>query len=254
MNFEKLVQEIKRQKAYAADTLEGIDPKMRAARLGRKLTAKLRLDDLFFNYREAVRPRVLFILAVGEGSDQFAKMAKETEADVSSLPFDSLVQKMTEKTDKRLYEKGERNSTVLDVGNRILAEVALELGVRSYNFMNFKQQYEGRSSKAEDVYDLYFRAIKDQVGSEMLALYLADHASRLAFKENFDGKVYPLIVTVRPDMLDIARSAFAKSGNMYRIVAVNTKIKDSAANLEEVNEESVVKALIKVRKSLSKEK
>lgn len=246
----KLIEEIKRQRKFAADTLEDATPQTINSRKSRKQNAALRLQDLFFDYRQAVRPKVFAIVVIGSGADEFEKISSSI-AGLQGLDSDALYEHLVSKIDERLLARGEQNSYLIEVASRYLEDAAQELGVRSYPQLIYNQRYDGRTSTREEAIKLVKRVITEQVGSEMSALFLIDHAVRIAYQHDIDAKVHPLLVKVKDEKsLQSLLSGLKSLGNKSIVVSAGESSANVEMKLDEVNEKSVLDILKKIKKKI----
>jgi len=253
MKFESIIEEITRQKNYAADSLEDASPQTINARRSRKDNAKARLDELFFSYRQEVRQRIFAIMVIGDGTDSFDAIA-ESKTGLNSLEGDALYDALASKLDSRLLEKGERNAYILDVASRYIEDAAIDMGIKSYNQLTYKQSYDGKTTSVSEAKNLIKKAMVEQIGEEMNALFILDTASRLAFSEDFSGKIYPIMIKVRNEnSLQELTSSLSSFGIRSILVATgDAKPGKDGIKIKEINEESVMDVLKKIKQKASK--
>jgi hypothetical protein len=248
--MEDLIEEIKRQRKYAADTLEDATPQTINARKSRKQNAALRLQDLFFEYRKQVRSKVFVIAVVGDGIDEFEKTSLEI-AGLQSLESDAFYRQLVSKIDDRLLARGEQNAYLIEVASRYLEDAATELGVQSYKQIVFNQKYDGRTSTREEAVKLIKRVMIDQVGEEMASLFIIDHAVRFAYENELEAKVHPILVKVRDEKnLQSLLSGLKILGNKSIVVSAGQSSVSAEMKIDEVNEKSVLETLKKIKKKL----
>lgn len=248
--MEDLIEEIKRQRKYAADTLEDATPQTINARKSRKQNAALRLQDLFFEYRKQVRSKVFVIAVVGDGIDEFEKTSLEI-AGLQSLESDAFYRQLVSKIDDRLLARGEQNAYLIEVASRYLEDAATELGVQSYGQIVFNQKYDGRTSTREEAVKLIKRVMIDQVGEEMASLFIIDHAVRFAYENELEAKVHPILVKVRDEKnLQSLLSGLKILGNKSIVVSAGQSSVSAEMKIDEVNEKSVLETLKKIKKKL----
>lgn len=248
--MQDLIEEIKRQRKFAADTLEDATPQTIKARKDRKRNAALRLQDLFFDYRQQIRPKVFIIAAIGDGIDEFEKLSTDI-AGLQGLESDAFYHHLVSKIDDRLLDGRTQNSYIIDVVSRILEEVVSDLGVVSYNQIFFNQKYDGKISSREDVLKLVKRVIDEQVGEEMASLFIIDKAVRYAFEHELEAKVHPFLVKVRNEKnLQSLLSGLKTLGNKSIVVSVGKSPVEGELKVGEVNEKTVLDALKKIKKKI----
>jgi nitrogenase subunit NifH len=248
MKFDQIVEEIKKQRKYAADSLEGANPQTIRARQGRKQNAKSRLQDLFFDYRQEVRSRVLVMAIVGSHVDEFVSQADAVQGGLPSMEGTALYKKLAEKLDKRLLEKGETSNYVLETISSYLEDAAIDMGVKSYNQLVYKSKYQKRITSVEVAENFIKDVISEQIGPDMNALFVLDSASRLAFEEDFSGKVYPILVKVRDEeSLKNLISGLKTYGAKAIVVSTDESSDPDVVVAEGLDEDSVIETLKKVK-------
>lgn len=246
----ELIEEIKQQRKFASDNLSDATPQTMNSRIGRKRHAAMRLDELFFEYRKLFRDRVFAIIAIGEQVEEFEKISSSI-AGLISLEYDSLFNQIASKIDKRLLEKGESSGYVLEVASRYLEDTALELGVMSYNQIIYKDKYSGKISTTEEAAELIKRAINEQVGEDLAALFVVDHAIRLAFELDLESKTHPILVKVKNEKdLQSLLLGLKKLGNRSMVVSAGNSPVEAEFKTEEVSEKTVLETLKKIKKKL----
>lgn len=253
MSLQKLVEEVKKQKAYANDDLSNATPQTRIPREGRKRAAQMRLEELFFQYRNEIRSRILAILVTGDGADEFGAIAKNSDAKLDSIEGDLLYSSLSEELDERLLGASGSASVVLDVASRYLEDVALEIGVKEYNQLIYKSKYQSVVKNREDAKKLIREAVLEQIGAEMNALTVLSVAANIAYNENFDGKLFPIMVKARnEENLQELRNALSSMGSKAIVISTGSSKVEDSIKVKEVDEESVLEALKKVKQKASK--
>jgi hypothetical protein len=249
--MDKLIEEIKRQRQFAEDTLEDATPQTINARRSRKRNAQLRLQDLFFEYRQAVRSKVFAIIVSGSEADEFERIASSI-AKLQGLDADALYEELISKMDQRLFEQKEQNAYLIEIAARYLEDIAKDIGVLSYPQIIYNQKYDGRTSTRQEAFKLIKRVIEEQVGAEMAAIFLIDHAVRRAYEHDIDAKVHPLLIKVKDDgqSLPTLLSSLKTLGNKSIVVSAGKSSVDAEMKLDEVNEKSVLDILKKIKKKL----
>ena len=251
MNFKQLTEEIKKQKQYASDDLRDANPQTLRNRIGRKNTAKLKIRDLFFEYRQILRSKVFAIAVVGENIAQFEAIAKENYTAFDILEEGDFYKHLVSLVDKNTIEKGETNKYLVDVMSRVLELTAQEIGIRSYTMPIYKDKFQGRSKGAQEIEDLFRRVIQDQVGDEMSAYFLLDKAARLAFDRVHEDPILPILIKVNSvNNLQGLISSLSKAKTPVTIIDTGSSEEvTGAVKLESVDEESVQKAFNSIFKN-----
>lgn len=252
MNLKQLTEEIKRQKQYASDDLKDANPRTIKNRIGRKNTAKLKIQDLFFEYRQLLRSKVYAIAVVGDNIAQLEAIARENYTAFDVLEESAFYKHLVSLVDKNTVQNGERNKYLVDVLSRILETTAQEIGIRSYVMPIYKSNYEGKSKGAQEIEAFFRRVVQDQVGEEMSAYFLLDKAARLAFDRVHDEPILPILVKV--DSLNNLQglvSSLAKAKTPVTIIDTGSAEEVAGAvKLEGLDEESVQKAFNSIFKNI----
>jgi len=249
-DFQKLIEEIKEQRKFAADTLEDATPQTINARMGRKRSAIARLEDLYFKYRNLIRSKVFVIAAIGNQVDEFEKISTEIsglQAFDSNAFYDYLISKM----DEKIFTSNLRNVYVIDVLSRALEDVAIEIGIQSYNQIIFNQKYDGVTSSREEALNLAKRVIEEQVGEEMASIFIIDRVVKFAFEHDLEAKIYPVLVKVSDEKnLQSLLSGLKILGNSSIVVSAGKSSVSGDIKIDEVNEKTVLEALKKIKKKI----
>lgn len=253
MKFEELVEEIKKQRKFAEDTLSDVTPATARPRSERKKAAKLKLEDLFFKYRQEVRNRILPILVIGEEAQEFAKIAKESKANTGSFRADALYEAITSAIDSKRLARGENAAYIVETATAVLAELAIEAGIASYKMPVYLSKYQEKINSRQKAKMLITRLLNEQVGSEINLFYILDKAARLAYEEGFSGSLYPILLTAEnEEVVPELKKSFTILKLPSIVVSVGkTKIEDSI-NVKKVDEESVLETLKKLKIKLKK--
>lgn len=255
MSFEKIIEEIKKQKKFALEDLTDVPRLMLNSKKSRKEVAKLRLSDLFFDYRKHMNNRLLAIVVAGSRANEFQAAVDQTEAKMPSFDGDSLYAFLASKLDSRMLQRGENANYVLDVVSRLLEDTASEIGIGSYNQMIYKNKYPAKIKSAQEAQDFIKEVMREQVGPEMNTFFLLDKAARLAFEEEFEGKFYPVMIKASDEQnLKDLYSSLSSLGNRVIVVSTDEGLaKDLNPILaEEITEKSVMSVLKKVKQKASK--
>lgn len=250
MNLQEVIAEIKKQRGYAQDTLSDANPKTINARKGRKEIAKNKLDELFFEFRKQVLSSIVPVVVIGKEAKKFLDIAKE-ETGLEYLDANVLYSSLASKLDQKVLARGKESSAfVLEVSSNYLEDTATEIGIASYPRLLYKNKYEGFVKNQEEATLLIKRAMLEQIGPEMNALFILDHAARLAFKD-IDSKMFPVGVAVESEQdVNNVVTSLQKTGNNVLIISLDENIEGTVSVSGEINSESVLEALKQVRSDL----
>lgn len=248
MNLKQLVEDIKRQRNYASDTLEDATDKTINARRSRKASAASRLEELLYDYRQMVRPLVMPLIVTGDQAQEFADLAKSGPASLDGINSNDLYTTIVDSMNQELLTRGENNTYIIEAASSILENVAIDMGVRSMPQIVYNQKYSGKTNNREEALALVQRVIDEQVGQELQSLHVLSKASKIAFNEEFDGKFFPYIVVAKTEMdLKNILSSLTLTKNKSIVISTGTKKIKSDFSVEEVNEDSVLEVLKKVK-------
>jgi hypothetical protein len=198
-----------------------------------------------------VRSKVFAIIVSGSEADEFERIASSI-AKLQGLDADALYEELISKMDQRLFEQKEQNAYLIEIAARYLEDIAKDIGVLSYPQIIYNQKYDGRTSTRQEAFKLIKRVIEEQVGAEMAAIFLIDHAVRRAYEHDIDAKVHPLLIKVKDDgqSLPTLLSSLKTLGNKSIVVSAGKSSVDAEMKLDEVNEKSVLDILKKIKKKL----
>jgi uncharacterized protein YqgV (UPF0045/DUF77 family) len=249
-NLQKLIEEIKEQKKFAADTLEDATPQTINARMGRKRSAISRLEDLYLQYRNLIRSKVFVIAAIGDQVDEFEKLSTEISG-LQSLDSDAFYHHLISKMDEKIFTSGLQNAYIIDVLSRILEEVAVEIGIQSYNQIIFNQKYDGKISSKEEALNLIKKVIEEQVGEEIASIFIIDNVVKFVFEHDLESKVHPVLVKVSNEKnLQSLLSGLKILGNSSIVVNAGKSSVSGDIKIDEVNDKTVLEALKKIKKKI----
>lgn len=251
-NLEKLAAEIKKQKRYASEDVKEGETATLNARKARKQQAKGRLDDLYVEYKKALVPNLVFVLAYGSGAESFASISKE-EGNTDAVSADALYEDLAGRVDSRLLTNS--SSSIFDSLSRHLSDIANEIGVSSYPYVRYSSKYSAKVKNKEDVLGMAKTMINEDVGAEIVGLYAAEKATRNAMEQDFDGKVYPVVVYLKDATLAKAiKEGLSKIGARTYAVAVGSVGKGNSAKptlkLDKADNENVIEALKQIKNKI----
>lgn len=249
--LDTVVEEIKKQRGYLNDDLSDADERTIRGRQGRKRAAAIALDYLFFDFRDLVRNKVSVLFVAGDQSEQFTKLAKETTG-TDNIQAEALYDQLVSKLDKSIIERSRENSAyVIEVGMKYLQDAAIDLGIKSMPLPVYNQKYETQISSLEDAKQLLKRVIREQIGPELQMLFIIDHAARIFYKENVEGKFFPIVVTVK-NSNELNEAIFSLSALRNKHIVIGAGQTDASVdvNLDEVNEEQVLETLKQIKTKL----
>lgn len=194
MNLESLVKEIKKNKKYADEVIEGGNPATYTIRMGRKLSAKGRLEELYTQYRLDVRPNLVFIIPIGSEAQNFIDLASQNNMVVARA--DDFYEDLAKRIPGVFYNGKQSMRELVDVLSRHLEDKAVEVGVRSYPAIVYQSKYSKKIKGKEELLKFVKKVINEDVGPEMVAAQLLDAAARSAMEIDFCKGKLPVIVSL----------------------------------------------------------
>lgn len=249
--LESVVEEIIKQRRYRDDDLSNADEKTINARRGRKRSAEIALDYLFFDFRDAVRSKVGVIFVAGDQSDEFVRIAQEV-AGLDSINSEALYDQLTSKLDTSVIEGGRESAAyVMETAVKYLQDAAIDMGIKSMPGPVYNQKYETKIRTLPEAKQLIKRVITEQIGAELQMMFVIDHASRVFYKENVESKHFPIIVKVQDkDSLNEAIFSLSNLKNKYTVIQAGQSDVEADVSLDEINEETITETLTTIKSKL----
>lgn len=255
MSLESLVKEIEKNKKYADEVIEGGNPATLNTRLGRKKSAKNRLEELYTQYRLDVRDHLVFIVPVGKEAEEIAALAEQGGTLVSSA--DSFYEDLANRIPPVLYNGKQTQSSLVDVFTRHLEDKANEIGVRSYPMVVYSRKYARKIKGKEELLDLIKKIINEDVGSEIVATQILDEVAKVAMKDNFSKGKLPVVVSLKDQDLveEIVKGLKTLSSNVFMVgsggkTGRGKKSNSNVIGLKSVDAEGLDEAFAEIKKQV----
>lgn len=248
MNTKELVEEIKRQFKYREDTLADATPVTMKARQQRKDMAGARLGDLFFSFRKEFLKKVRPILVVGDNAEVFSNSASK----LMGLPHhsgDALFEALVSGMEKELLNGNQSANFILEVAGRILEDAAVDIGLASYPQLIYKSSYNKAIKGPEEAKAFIKKAILEQMGYGVPALFIADKALRAAYSvDGIDQPAYPVLVSFLSEA-DLTSAMAGFQSASLNPLTVSTGDVSFSANIksEGLTDSEVISTLKQVR-------
>jgi hypothetical protein len=192
-SLNTILKEIKEKKAIVNADLDLNSPTARNMR-DRQNSAKIRIEQLQVDYRNALLNQTVFIIMYGADAE---KMAKVAEKDFGSYAVnaETLFDRIANEVPANVYAGKNASPSLFDIISHALEGVAAEAGVTSFPQPIFRNSKHGRvlGSKA-DLTTLIKQVISEDVGSELIAVHAVTATFLKALDNEFNGRVYPVVL------------------------------------------------------------
>jgi hypothetical protein len=219
MDLEKLLKTIKEKGELAKQVPEqGAHPQTFTTRFGKIKRAKNDLIELYFQYRNEIQKRALFVVLDGKkgNSDKFAEIA-ESEFDCFVSDSEEIFQEIVSGVHKAYYKNIVSSPGLFDVLMGSFNEIANRVGIIEYPMVLFDKKYLRNLKTEKDVLDLAKEAFIDKLGGELIGVYAIDKAATQGIKKEYDGNIAPILIKandkkivdkLNKDLLSLNRNTF----------------------------------------------
>jgi hypothetical protein len=255
--LEDVLERIEKAKKMAEMDLSKVDSNILVNMKGRKQRAAESLGNLYYEYKSALSPNILFILASGSGCKKLADVAEEDYA-AMSYPAEIMFEEIVSRIDTSNYVNKSMSSSVVDILSSCLEDRMIEIGVKAYPAIVYTDKYAKLLKSKDDLVTVSARMITDMVGSEIVGVDILDRVAMRAVKKSFKGKVLPVVLYSKDTAL-INKLAHAfedtltdKVFTVYSgVPSVKGGSKPTATVSGKVSKESVGKAMKKIKDLLN---
>jgi len=254
--LKNILKEIDKNKQMAATNLEEVEWNIKSTMEGQVRRAKENLKNLFYDYKNALKSRVTFIMVNGKGSKKFAEVASENYSALSYNAED-FYKEIVDKVDTVNYLGRNLSSSLVDILSSVLEETALEVGITGYPALLYKEKYAVLLDTKEDLVGVFKKMLNEEVGAEFVGLALLDKAATAAAKNSFAGSVLPIVIYSQDNgLLEALSKDFNKmlTPNVFTVTAGIASKEVSEKSLTSVtgkiSKTSVGEALKEIRKNL----
>lgn len=257
MSLTQVLAEIKNLKQYAEEDVQGGAPETLNARRGRKNQAIERLKLLKREYSKDLLRSAVFIVAAGEGRNDFATLAVEKFGCFSTDP-DTFYADLAGRVPPTLYLGREGVSNIFDVLGRHLEDKMGELDINEYNQLLFKQNYSGTLNSPEQFKALVTRAVNAQIGAEIAGIQAVASLVDSAIEREHSEKITPILLTTGDAQLalELLKDLERLTPRVFLTVTGKSskalKSVDGALVMKEASDETVQATLTEIRKNLKK--
>jgi hypothetical protein len=215
------------------------DPRTHTVKQGKIKRARQDLVDMYNTYRQNVYQKSIVILSLGEEAESFNEIA-EKEYGCYKVNGMGLFEDIADRIDKAHYTNHTVTANLFDMITDMFQESADEIGIISYPMMVFNKKYHKRLNGKQDLVNLLADVFFENVGPEVVGHYAVTKASKMAFEDDFIGKVVPVVLSIREDLAKELEKSLELIGMKVFVV-----LSDKQADKEEVG-----KKLVSIKKKL----
>lgn len=252
MSLESVVEEVKKNNKFAKETVEGGNPATLVGRIARQKSAVERLKQLYVQYKGQLKTRSLFVVATGDKAPEFAVLAQD-KADFLYGNTDDFYNDLANKIDPKLYKNPVGSSFVMDVMSRHFEDIARDLDIASYPQIICSQKFNTVIKNKDDILKLTKKVINEIVGAEVAALYVFEKLARKAFDEQFQDKIFPVMITSGADTAKAIATGFKTlNPRVFTVSAGENGLASAAHKVEDVDAKTVTETLTKIKKEVTK--
>lgn len=203
MSLKQIIEQIKVQQPLADEDVESGAAETLNARRGRQRQAVEQLKLLRDQYTQELMRSTVFILAVGDQSEEFTKLLS-TEYGAFSADPEAFYSDLAGRVNPQLYKGRESSSSMFDTLSSHLEDVALKMQIIGYPQLIFKAQYRRMLNDENDFRGLVREAINDQMGSEIVGIAAVRSVSSKAIEKGHSDKVTPIVLNVEDPNLAVS--------------------------------------------------
>ena len=254
--LKNILKEIDKNKQMASTELETVEWNVKASVEGQVRRAKENLKNLFYDYKNALKSKVIFILVNGKGSKKFADTAAKNYAGFSYNAED-FYKEIVDQVDTANYIGRKLSNSTVDILSSVLQEKALEVGISGYPALLYREKYSTLLNSKEDLVDAFKNMLNEEVGAEFVGLTLLDKAAVEAANQRFSGDRLAIVIYSQDSgLLNSLSKDFNKmlTPNVFTVTAGIASKEVSEKSLTsisgKIDKDSVGTALKEVMKNL----
>jgi len=257
MSLQNVLEEIKKVKPLAETEVEVEPVATLNGRRGRQAAAKESLKRLKRDYKGEMLRSAMFIVSVGSGREDLAKLATEDFGLFVTDP-ETFYNDLAKRVPQALYLNKAGVSNIFDVLGRHLEDKMNELDINEYNQLLFKAEYAEEIKSQEQFAGLIKRAINAQIGSEIVGIQAVESLVDEAVTRGHKDNVTPIVLTTGDTKLALSllKDLERITSRVFLLgtgeVEESLKNVDGAILLEDTSKKNVKDALKLMRKSLRK--
>lgn len=227
-------------------------------RRGLQRSAVEKTSQLRLEYRQIFAANSVFMIVTGPSRQAFADLASNEAFECFSAEADDFYRSLVSKVNAQSFGR-ERTHFLFQVIENALYDRAMELGIGSYNSIQYKSEYSAYVNNAEELLPIVRRAVNEQVGSEIVGLHTIDRLLDRAITKNHSASVTPIVLNCADEALalDLIKNLPSIYKNVFLVSAGKPSKSIASASkdliqLKTVSEESVGAALQTIRSNIRK--
>jgi hypothetical protein len=254
MSLKNMLTRIQDLTLAANNDVEGGNPATARTREGIKRQAREQLIEARIAYTEGLLGNSAFIMVNGDERDAFADIATRDFGCFTADP-EALYKDLASRIPPELYLNRSSSSDAFDVLSRHLEDIANDLGIQSYPFLLWKQDYARSLTSEQELVALIKQAVNEQVGSELVGIYSVNKILDDAIAAKHSDDITPIILPTNDvSLITDLKTNLARLGtNSFIITAGKTRGKKMLEPLVTVkipSDESVRDALVAVKSGI----
>lgn len=256
MSLQTVLEQIKTLRPVAEENVESGPIETLSGRRGRKNQAVEQLKTLTQEYTRDLMTSALFIVVSGANRDGFAAASEQFGCFVTDP--EEFYKDLADRVSPSLYLNKTSVGNIFDVLGRHLEDKMLELNVREYPQLIFRQEYAKLLSSKEEFTDLIKTAINQQIGAEIVGIQSVNSLTLTAIEKNHGEKITPVVLSTGDEQLalNLVKDLERLTTRVFLVVAGKSskimKNTDGVVVLKETTEESVGQAMKTIRNNLKK--
>lgn len=253
MNLKELIEKIIVNKKIAEKDVEFEPVTTYKHRCGSRTNAISELEILMMEYRNAVIKSSIFILSVGEDSEEFLKLS---ESDFGCLCFsaEKLFEDVANMIEPQVYLNQKSSGYLVTQIQDCLSDLGQDAGVLSLPMIRYQTKYDTTINSKKELVDFIKILVVENIGVELLLIMAVSDASKIAINEQRLSSVLPIVLDVKDSALlaEIKKESDRFTKNVFVVGSgkVSKKI-DCGIKLKEVNKEEVEKALVTIKSKIT---
>jgi|WetSurMetagenome_2_1015567.scaffolds.fasta_scaffold98449_3 hypothetical protein len=250
--MRNILAKIKDKQPYINLEIKEGDPTSRT-KLGMVAQAKLEVEALKRDYRDAVLRSMVILVATGPRALS-AKDILVTEFGMNDGSPSTLTKKISSKIDTSLYLNKTMHNSAIDVASNIMDGLAKEMDIWSYPaFYYDSRKHNIHLNSEEDLQTILEDILLESVGGEVFAIHAGNNIYSSLLDASFEGPVVPVVMVVREEK---AAKLIADLNKVTRnVFHINTdpkkKIGDFSITSKKLDNESLEKILTQIKQSLT---
>jgi hypothetical protein len=208
------------------------------------MRAKENLKGLYYTYKNELQKRIIFIMVNGKSSKKFAETFLDSGLSGASFSAEEFYTNIIDRIAPEVYTNKSLSNSMVEIIGAHLEDRAMEIGVNGYPALLYKSEYAAHINNKEELVDVFAKMLNEQVGGEFVGVDYLDQATSKAVKEEFTGKVLPIIVHSQNNEL---LNSLAK--DFYERLTPNVFTVTAGIAPKEISEQSLTTVTGKITKT-----